>query len=76
MTAALCPRCAAAGVDGHASGPTGTWDLGIAGLGALIVALALGRALRFLLRPGEETARHIKRAILDDAVLTTDEARP
>jgi hypothetical protein len=76
MTAALCPRCAAAGVDGHASGPTSTWDLGIAGLGAVIVAVALGRALRFLLRPGEETARHIKRAILDDAAATADEVHP
>jgi hypothetical protein len=76
MTAALCPRCAAAGVGGHVSGPTGSWELGIAGLGAVLVTLALAQALRLLLRPGEKTARHIKRAVLDDAVVRTDEVHP
>ncbi len=76
MTARLCPRCAAVGVEGHVTGPADSWDVGIGGLGAIIVAAALGRALWLLLRPGEKAPRHIKRAVLDDTTSAAEEGRP
>jgi hypothetical protein len=61
-----CPRCELVDVDAHAVAPSGTWELGIVALGAVLVTLALAIALKLLLRPEERAENHIKRAILED----------
>lgn len=49
----------------HGAGPESNWDFVIVGLTAVIVLVALFYAVKWLIRPGERNANHIKRTILN-----------
>lgn len=49
----------------HGSGPEGNVDLLIIGISSLIVILTFYYSLKWILKPGEKSPDHIKRAILN-----------
>ena len=65
MTA--CPYCTVANPAGHASSPSGPWELAVVALGMVLVVFALLAAAKLLFRPGERSPDHVKRTVLDDA---------
>jgi hypothetical protein len=48
----------------HGAGPDTSWDYLIVGLAALSVALTLFYSVKWLVRPGEKSAGHIKNLVL------------
>lgn len=49
----------------HGGGPQGPFDYVIVLCAVAVVGVTLGYSLKYLLRPGERSADHIKRAILE-----------
>jgi hypothetical protein len=49
----------------HGSGPEGKWDYVIVWVTVAIVLLTLFFSVKWLIRPGEKSERHIKRFILN-----------
>ena len=49
----------------HGIGPDTNWDYLIVGVIAVIVLITLYFSIKWLVRPGEDTAAHIKRHVLD-----------
>ncbi|ACB76150.1 hypothetical protein [Opitutus terrae] len=49
----------------HGGGPQGPFDYVIVLCAVAVVGVTLGYSLKYLLRPGERGADHIKRAILE-----------
>jgi uncharacterized protein HemY len=49
----------------HGSGPQSNWDYLIIGVTAVIVLATLFFSLKYLLSPGEENKKHIKRLVLN-----------
>ncbi len=69
--AAACPVCERnqAGIlkgVTHGAGPESRWDYLIIGVVAVIVAIALFFTVKWLIRPGEGSGKHIKRMILSE----------
>lgn len=69
--AAACPVCERnqAGIlkgMAHGAGPESRWDYLIVGAVAVMVAIALFFTVKWLIRPGEASGKHIKRMILSD----------
>jgi len=52
----------------HGTGPQSAWDMPIIVVSAIIVLITLYFAVKFLVRPNEGDADHIKRSILNNAV--------
>lgn len=50
----------------HGTGPQSDWDMVIIWATVAIVVLTLYFSIKFLVRPGEKSASHIKRFILDN----------
>lgn len=50
----------------HGTGPQSNWDMVIIWATVVIVVLTLYFSIKFLVRPGETSASHIKRFILDN----------
>lgn len=77
-TASACPVCERnqpkllKGVV-HGAGPDSQWDYLIIGLIALIVILTLYFSVKWLVKPGENQANHIKRTVLNQAQYGTKE---
>jgi hypothetical protein len=65
-----CPACEARqpkilrGIT-HGAGPSGKWDYFIVGVAVVIVMFTLFYSVKWLIRPGEKSAGHIKRIILN-----------
>ena len=65
-----CPACEAQqpkilrGIT-HGAGPSGKWDYFIVSVAVVIVLFTLFYSVKWLIRPGEESAQHIKRLILN-----------
>ena len=49
----------------HGAGPESNWDLLIISVTAVIVIFTLYFSIKWLVRPGEKSASHIKRSILN-----------
>ena len=49
----------------HGSGPQSNWDYLIISVAAVIVLATLLFSLKYLLSPGEENKKHIKRLVLN-----------
>lgn len=49
----------------HGAGPDSNWDLLIIGCAAVIVLLTLIYSIRYLVRPGEQAAGHIKNIVIE-----------
>ena len=49
----------------HGTGPQSDWDMPIIWASALIVLVTFALALKFLVKPNERNADHIKRTILN-----------
>ncbi len=49
----------------HGAGPESRWDYVIVGITAVIVLLTLFFSVKWILRPGEHSQKHIKREILN-----------
>lgn len=49
----------------HGAGPDSDWDYLIVGAIAVVVLVTLYYAMKWLVRPGEDTPNHIKRNVLD-----------
>ena len=69
--AAACPVCERnqAGIlkgMAHGAGPESRWDYLIVGAVAVMVAITLFFTVKWLIRPGEASGKHIKRMILSD----------
>lgn len=71
ITAIACPLCEAQkpkilrGITSHGSGPSSNWDY-VAGSVTLIIVLAvLFYSIKWIIKPGEKEADHIKRNILN-----------
>ncbi|SDD23765.1 hypothetical protein [Niabella drilacis] len=47
----------------HGAGPESRWDLWIVAVVAAVVAVSLFFSVKWILRPGETSADHIKRSI-------------
>jgi|GEM_PF-6209018 len=69
--ALACPYCEAA----IGAGSRSVVDYTLAGSATLVVALAIGYALRCLMRPGETGPGHIKVKVLNDAFVGEAEDR-
>ncbi|MEO5947851.1 MAG: hypothetical protein ABIP79_13615 [Chitinophagaceae bacterium] len=71
IAANACPTCEVAqprylkGIS-HGSGPQSQWDLVIISVTAVIVLATLFFSIKFLVKPGEKSATHIKRFILNN----------
>lgn len=50
----------------HGAGPEGNWDYVIVGVTMIIVVLTLFYSIKWLIKPGEASQKHIKRFILDN----------
>lgn len=50
----------------HGTGPQSNWDMVIIWATVVIVVLTLYFSIKFLVRPGEKSASHIKRFILNN----------
>ncbi len=50
----------------HGTGPQSDWDMPIIWASALIVLVTFALALKFLVKPNERNADHIKRTILNE----------
>ncbi len=50
----------------HGAGPESNWDYLIISVMGIIVLVTLFYSVKWLLAPGEKSASHIKRFILDD----------
>lgn len=50
----------------HGAGPDGNWDYLIVGVTMVIVALTLFFSVKWAIKPGEKSKKHIKRFILDN----------
>lgn len=50
----------------HGPGPDSNWDLLIIGCAAVIVLLTLIYSIRYLVRPGEQAAGHIKNIVIEN----------
>ncbi|MBI1286506.1 MAG: hypothetical protein GC178_02910 [Flavobacteriales bacterium] len=50
----------------HGAGPDGTVDYLIMGSAILIVAVALGLAIKFLVKPNENNPEHIKNIVTNE----------
>lgn len=50
----------------HGAGPASNWDWIIIGVVAAITLLTLVYSVKFLVRPGESNANHIKQSILSN----------
>lgn len=48
----------------HGAGPSGNWDYIIIAAAVVVVALTLFYTVKWIIRPGEKDAGHIKRTIL------------
>lgn len=65
-----CPACEASqprilrGIT-HGAGPSGKWDYLIVSIVAVIVLCTLFYSVKWLVRPGEHSPKHIKRLILE-----------
>ena len=65
-----CPACEAQqpkvlrGIT-HGAGPSGKWDYFIVYVAVVIVLVTLFYSVKWLIRPGEKSAHHIKRLILN-----------
>ena len=65
-----CPACEAQqpkllrGIT-HGAGPSGKWDYFIVWVAVVIVLFTLFYSVKWLIRPGEKSAHHIKRMILN-----------
>lgn len=71
FTATACPTCEIAqprylkGIS-HGSGPQSQWDLVIISITVVIVLATLFFSIKFLVKPGEKSATHIKHFILNN----------
>lgn len=70
FTTIACPVCEAnqpASLRGitHGQGPQSNWDVVIISVVATIVVVTLFYSLKWLIRPGEKSEKHIKRAIIN-----------
>ncbi len=69
--AAACPVCERnqrgilKGV-AHGAGPDSRWDYLIVGAVAVVVAVTLFFTVKWLIKPGETSGKHIKRMILSE----------
>lgn len=52
----------------HGTGPDSKWDYLIIAIVLIIVAFTLFYSVKWLIRPGEKSATHIKRFILNDTL--------
>jgi len=52
----------------HGTGPQGEWDMPIIWVSAVIVVITLILAVKFLVKPNEKNADHIKRSILNNTL--------
>ena len=50
----------------HGTGPQSNWDFVIIWATVLIVAVSMFYSIKWLIRPGEKSAAHIKRTILNN----------
>lgn len=50
----------------HGTGPQSQWDMPIIWVSAVIVLITLVLAVKFLVKPNENSADHIKRTILNN----------
>lgn len=50
----------------HGTGPENSWDYVITGVTAIIVLLTLCYTIKWICRPAEQSANHIKRFILNE----------
>lgn len=70
LTSWACPVCekqqpkVLRGV-AHGAGPDNNWDYLIVGVITVIVLITLYYSMKWLVRPGEDRANHIKRNVLD-----------
>ncbi|ATP55613.1 hypothetical protein CPT03_03585 [Pedobacter ginsengisoli] len=69
-TAMACPACEQQQpkllkVITHGAGPDSNWDYVIVSITAIIVLFCLFFSVKWLLRPGEKSATHIKFSILN-----------
>ena len=52
----------------HGTGPQGEFDMPIIWTSAVIVLITLALAVKFLVKPNEQNADHIKRSILNNTL--------
>jgi len=70
ITAMACPACEAQqpkilrGIT-HGAGPTSNWDYLAGSVTLLIVLVTLYYSIKWVIKPGEKEANHIKRNILN-----------
>ena len=50
----------------HGAGPQSSWDFVIIWVTVLIVAVSMFYSVKWLIRPGEKSAAHIKRTVLNN----------
>lgn len=71
LAATACPTCEIAqprylkGIS-HGAGPQSQWDLVIISVTAVIVLASLFFSIKFIAKPGEKSATHIKHFILNN----------